>query len=89
MPEIVPLTIEAAMAFLKEHERHYKSNAKPLFAIGIALNGDVCGAAVIGERNGDAELAHIYSVGEYMGYTVLYGAAWRATKAMGYKRMIL
>ena len=89
MPEIVPLTIEAAMAFLKEHERHYKSEANPLFAIGISVNDELCGAAVIGERNGDAELAHIYSVGEYMGYTVLYGAAWRATKAMGYKRMIL
>ena len=87
--EIVPLTVTAAMAFLKEHERHYKSDANPLFAIGISHEGQLCGAAVIGERGGDAELAHIYSVGEYMGYTVLYGAAWRATKAMGYKRMIL
>jgi len=87
--EIVPLTVPAAMAFLKDHERHYKSDANPLFAIGISLNGELCGAAVIGERDGDAELCHIYSVGEYMGYTVLYGASWRAIKAMGYRRMIL
>ena len=87
--EIVPLTVPAAMSFLKEHERHYKSDANPLFAIGISHEGSLCGAAVIGERDGEAELCHIYSVGEYMGYTVLYGAAWRATKAMGYKRMIL
>lgn len=89
MPEIVALTIQAAMEFLKDHERHYKSDANPLFAIGISLNGELCGAAVMGERNGEAELCHIYSVGEYMGYTVLYGAMWRATKAMGYKRMNL
>lgn len=87
--EIVPLTIDKAMAFLKEHERHYKSDAKPLFALGISMNGEMVGAAVIGERDGDAELAHIYSVGEYLGYTILYGAAWRCSKAMGYKRMIL
>lgn len=87
--EIVPLTIPAAMAFLKANERHYKSDANPLFAIGIELNGELCGAAVMGEKDGEAELCHIYSVGEYMGYTVLYGATWRATKAMGYKKMIL
>ena len=87
--EIVPLTVATAMAFLKEHERHYKSDANPLFAIGISLNNELCGAAVMGERDGEAELCHIYSVGEYMGYTVLYGAIWRATKAMGYKKLIL
>lgn len=85
---IVPLTVPAAMEFLKEHERHYKSDANPLFAIGIT-DGNLCGAVVVGERSGEAELCHIYSVGEFMGYTILYGSAWRAAKAMGYKKMIL
>ena len=88
MLEVVPLTIDQAMDFLKEHERHYKSDAKPLFAIGIS-NGELCGAAIMGTRGEDAELCHIYSAGEYLGYTVLYGASWRAVKALGYKRMIL
>ena len=87
--EIVALTIPAAMEFLQTNERHYKSDAKPLFAIGISHEGVMCGAVVVGERSGEAELCHIYSVGEYQGYTILYGAAWRATKAMGYKKMIL
>ena len=89
MPELVALTLQEAMDFLKDHERHYKSDATPLFAIGISLNGELCGAAVVGVRGKDVELCHIYSVGEYGGYTALYGATWRATKAMGYKRMIL
>ena len=91
MPEmqIFPMTIKAAMEFLKKNERHYKSEATPVFAIGIAIGDEVCGAVVVGEREGDAELAHIYSVGEYLGYTILYGAAWRASKALGYKRMVL
>ena len=86
---MIPLTVAAAMEFLKENERHYKSDANPLFAIGIAENGAICGAVVVGERSGEAELCHIYSVGEFMGYTILYGSAWRAAKAMGYKKMIL
>ncbi len=87
--ETVALPIETAMEFLKENERHYKSDAKPLFAIGIHINGELCGAAVVGTRNDEVELCHIYSVGEYQGYTVLYGAVWRACKAMGYKKLIL
>ena len=87
--KIDSLTVENAMDFLKEHERHYKSVAKPLFAIGISMNDELCGAAVVGTRNDEVELCHIYSVGEYQGYTVLYGAVWRACKAMGYKKMIL
>lgn len=87
--EIFPMSIASAMEFLKEHERHYKSDATPVFAIGIRHEGNVCGAAIMGSRGEDAELCHIYSVGEYYGYTVLYGAMWRSTKAMGYKKLVL
>lgn len=86
--QIVPLTVEQAMDFLKANERHYKSEAKPLFAIGIS-NGSLCGAVVMGITGEDAEIAHIYSAGDYGGYTTLYGAALRAVKALGYKRLIL
>ena len=88
--KVINLTLDAAMAYLSSHARHYQSDAKPLFAIGIE-NEDkkLCGAVVIGENAGDAQLSHIYSAGEYQGYTLLYGAAWRAAKALGYERMIM
>ena len=86
--EIFPMSIPAAMEFLKEHERHYKSDATPVFAIGIKHEGKVCGAAIMGSRGDEAELCHIYSDGEYGGYTTLYGHCWRATKALGYRRII-
>ena len=88
MLEVVPLTIDQAMDFLKEHERHYKSDAKPLFAIGIS-NGELCGAAIMGTRGEDAEICHIYAAGEFQSYSLLYGTLWRATKALGYRKMIL
>ena len=89
MMEIVPLKVEDAMAWLMGNERHYKSDARPVFAIGLKMNGELVGCAVVGETEGEAELCHIYSVGEYLGYTTLYGAVWRCTKAMGYKKMVL
>ena len=87
--EICPLRVEDALGWLKGNERHYKSDAEPVFAIGLKMNGDLVGCAVVGERNGEAELCHIYSVGEYLGYTTLYGSVWRCAKAMGYKKMVL
>lgn len=85
---LVPLTVEQAEKFLTSHERHYKSNALPVFALGIS-DGAICGAVIVGVSGEDAELSHIYSDGESLGYTLLYGAAWRAAKALGYVRMIL
>jgi len=87
--EIIPLSVEQAMDWLKDNARHYESKAKPLFAMGLSKDGELCGAAIMGTRDECAELCHIYSVGEYQGYTLLYGSMWRATKAMGYTRLIL
>jgi len=83
------LTVDQAMDWLKDNARHYESDAKPLFALGLYKDGELCGAAIMGTRGEDAELCHIYSVGEYQGYTLLYGSMWRAVKAMGYLKLIL
>lgn len=86
---IVPLTIEQALEFLGEHKRHYQTDGKAIFAIGIS-DGALHGAVIVGVTlSGDVGLNHIYSGGASEGYTLLYGAAWRAAKALGYKRMIL
>ena len=88
--EIRPLTVEKALEFLDSHDRHYRSEAKPLFAIGIVIEEKICGAVIVGvAENGDAQLSHIYSAGQSQGYTLLYGAAWRAAKALVYERMML
>ena len=48
------------------------------------------GAAILG-RNADGEacLAHIYVDGVSEGYSLLYGAVWRAFKALGYRVAVL
>jgi len=81
---IVPLSIRQAEKFLRKHGRHYKTPATPVCAIGVK-DTELHGAAVLGcHPNGSAELSHIYCDGSSQGYTLLYGAAWRVLKAMGY-----
>lgn len=100
---IVPLSMADAEKFLGKHERHYKAPAEPICAIGVgdysAGTEDaqqepelfvLRGAAILGRRGDDtAELAHIYVDGASHGYSLLYGACWRALKALGYEKAIL
>ena len=85
--ETIALSVKEAEEFLKAHERHYKAPVEAICAIGVADESVVHGAAILGRReDGDAELAHIYVDGTSQGYSLLYGACWRALKALGYKR---
>ncbi len=87
--ETTALSLKDAEAFLKNHERHYKSPIEPICAIGLTEVGTLHGAALLGRNGEDGELAHIYVYGAWQGYSLLYGACWRAFKALGYKRVIL
>lgn len=87
---IVPLRMKDAEEFLKSHERHYKSPAEPVCAIGVSDDSGLHGAAVLGRNEaGEGELSHIYVDGISQGYSLLYGAVWRAFKAMGYEKAVL
>ena len=69
-----------------------ETKAEAAIGISVRLGTDkrllvLHGAAILGRRaDGDAELAHIYVDGTFQGYSILYGACWRALKALGYKR---
>jgi hypothetical protein len=88
--ETVALTVAEAEAFLKAHARHYTMPAEPIAAIGLAEGSTLHGAAILGRLDGEcAALAHIYVDGAWGGYSHLYGACWRALKALGYKKVML
>ncbi|HEU4344803.1 MAG TPA: XF1762 family protein [Candidatus Binatia bacterium] len=87
---VVDISLKDAEAFLAKHERHYKSPAEPICAIAVADSGGIHGAAILGRRSESVgELAHIYVDGASMGYSLLYGACWRALKALGYEKAVL
>ena len=91
LTEPISLTLEEAEVFLINHERHYKMPADPVCAIGLAEDGVLVGAAILGRdrEDGSGKLAHIYVNGAFHGYTLLYGACWRAYHALGYKTVHL
>lgn len=97
--KIVALSVKDAETFLAKHDRHYKVPVEPICAIGVGEDATIPGsttqvilhgAAILGRRtDGDGELAHIYVDGISQGYSLLYGACWRALKALGYEKAAL
>ena len=87
--QVIPLSVQQAQEFLSKHERHYKAPVEPICAIGVGDDEGTHGAAILGRSGDDAELAHIYCDGASQAYSLLYGACWRALKALGYKRAVL
>ena len=90
MTETTAISFADATAFLEAHARHYTAPAEPICAIGLSEDGILRGAALLGRtEDGDGILAHVYVDGAWQGYSLLYGACWRAFKALGYKRALL
>lgn len=92
---VVPITFRAACAFVAELHRHNKPPRGHKFSIGLrdgeALVGVVmCGRPVA--RSFDdgltLEVSRTCTDGTQNANSMLYGAAWRAGKAMGYLRCI-
>jgi hypothetical protein len=86
---IVALGMKAAEEYLAQHGRHYKTPAQPICAIGVGDDQGLHGAAILGTNGEDGELAHIYCDGASQAYSLLYGACWRALKALGYAKAVL
>lgn len=90
MIHIRSIPLKDAEAFLAKFDRHYKAPVDPICAIAVGEGGDTNGVAILGRNaEGDGELAHIYVDGTSQGCSLLYGACWRALKALGYKRAVL
>jgi hypothetical protein len=92
-----PITIGDACILVKRHHRHHKPPQGALFAIG-ASSGDSeepCAAVIVGRpvarMNDDGwtcEVIRLVSDGSRNSCSMLYRAAWRAAKSMGYRRLI-
>lgn len=79
--------MKEAEEFLSKHERHYKAPVEAICAIGVEDESGLHGAAILGRKSKEeGELSHIYVDGISQGYSLLYGACWRAFKALGYEK---
>lgn len=92
---VVPVSITEANAFVAQLHRHHKPTPGGKFAVGVAEGGEVVGVAIVGRpvaRNYDdgwtLEVNRSCTDGRRNANSMLYGAAWRAAKALGYRRLI-
>ena len=93
---IVPVSFRAAAAFVAEHHRHHQPPRGMKFALGVASGDELVGVAMVGRpvaRHFDDGLTlevNRTAVADDVpnGNSMLYGAAWRAAKALGYARLV-
>ena len=93
--EIVPMTLREANAFVEQKHRHHGKVVGHKFSIGASNGKEIVGVAIVGRPVGrylddgwTLEVNRLCTDGSRNACSMLYAAAWRATRAMGYKRLI-
>lgn len=93
--DLVPVSFGDACAFVAAHHRHHQPPVGHKFSVGVACDQVLVGVAIVGRP-----IARGYDDGRTLEVTrvatdctahaasMLYAAAWRATKALGYRRLV-
>lgn len=92
---VSPLTLTEALSFVRQHHRHHKPPQGGLFAIGASAGEAVVGVVIVGrpvarmlDDGWTAEVTRLATDGSRNACSLLYAAAWRACRAMGYRRLV-
>lgn len=93
---VVPITFAEASEFVHRHHRHHPPSVGHKFSLAVADDaGEVRGVAVVGrpkargyDNGWTLEVTRVATDGAKNACSMLYGAAWRATKALGYRRLV-
>lgn len=93
---MTPLTLGEARRFVDDHHRHHRAPIGGLFAIAASIDEDVVGVVIVGRpvarmnQNGlTAEVTRLCVLDDQPNAcSMLYAAAWRACRSMGYQRLI-
>lgn len=95
MLEITPITLRRANEFVGKYHRHHKASRGHKFSIGVCDDGQLVGVCICGRpvsRHLDdgktLEVNRLCTNGTRNACSILYGAACRTAKDMGYKRVI-
>ncbi len=93
--QLCPVTLKEADAFVRAHHRHHRPSRGALFAVAAERSGEVVAVAVVGRpvarqlQDGyTAEVVRLATDGSRNACSMLYAAAWRAARALGYRRLV-
>lgn len=92
---LVPIHRDPALAFVARVHRHHGRPQGYRFAVGVADDGRLCGVAIAGRpvsrilQDGQTiEVTRVATDGTPNACSMLYGACWRAARALGYTRAV-
>jgi hypothetical protein len=92
---LVPVTFKEAAVFVAMWHRHNQPPVGHKFSVGVANGDTLVGVAMIGRpvaRHYDngltLEVNRTATDGTRNANSMLYGAAWRAAQALGYRRLV-
>lgn len=93
---VVPISFAEACAFVAEHHRHHKPPNGHRFSVAVADDeGVVRGVAMVSHPiarhlmdGWTLEVIRSATDGTPNANSCLYGACWRAAKALGYRRLL-
>ena len=92
---ITPISLDEANAFVSVHHRHHRPVPGAKFCLAVSECDTVHGVAIIGrpvarklDDGWTLEVNRVCTDGARNACSMLYGAAWRAAKALGFRRLI-
>lgn len=92
---LAPITFRVACQYIAENHRHHRPPQGYKFGISAMCNGEIVGVVTVGrpvnrtlDDGRTAEVTRLCTDGTPNACSLLYGAAWRAAKAMGYTRIV-
>lgn len=94
---VVPIDFDEACAYVEKFHRHHMPPQGHKFSIAVAEceTGEIHGVAIVGRPTArmssdgwTLEVTRVATDGTANACSMLYRAAWRATQAMGYRRLI-
>lgn len=95
MLKIVPISQKEANRFVAKHHRHHKPVVGSVFQIAVAKDGVIVGVAIVGrpvarrlDNGWTLEVNRCCTDGTKNACSMLYSAAWRVAKNLGYLRLI-
>lgn len=93
--QIVPITFKEANSFVTVNHRHHGKVVGCKFCVAVSDGRSIRGVAIIGRpvaRSLDdgwtLEINRCCTDGVKMGCSMLYAAAWRVARALGYRKLV-
>lgn len=95
MLAITPITLAEANAFVTAHHRHHGPSVGHIVSVAVSDDVGVRGVAIVGrpvarmlDDGWTAEVTRCCTDGARNAASMLYRAAWRAVRALGYRKLI-